>query len=283
VHTTVGLGTAMVLSQLSEPLPGKIRFLFQPAEETAQGASWMIRDGVMDGVDAILGVHVFPTIPGGSVGIRYGALTAAADDLEIIIQGESGHGARPHEAIDAIWIASQVITMLQQAISRTQNPLRPVVLTIGQFHGGRAPNVIADRVRLLGTVRSLHPETSATLPNWIETIIASVCQPYGATYHLNYRRGVPSVQNDAALTQLLEMAAQEAWGSDRVQILLEPSLGAEDFSLYLDHAPGTMFRLGVGFSDQPNYPLHHPQFHVNEASIITGVVTMAYAAYKYWQ
>jgi amidohydrolase len=132
-------------------------------------------------------------------------------------------------------------------------------------------------------VRSLHPETSAGLPNWIENIVANVCQPYGAKYRLNYRRGVPSVQNDAALTQIVEAAAEEAWGNDRVQILLEPSLGAEDFSLYLDHAPGTMFRLGVGFSDKPNYPLHHPQFHVNEASIITGVVTMAYAAYKYWQ
>ncbi|GAB4382994.1 MAG: M20 family metallopeptidase [Elainellaceae cyanobacterium] len=283
VHTTVGLGTAMVLSQLSKKLPGTVRFLFQPAEETAQGASWMIRDQVMENVNAILGIHVFPTIPGGSVGIRYGALTAAADDLEIIIMGESGHGARPHEAIDAIWIASQVVTTLQQAISRTQNPLRPVVLTIGQIHGGRAPNVIADQVRLLGTVRSLHPETSTALPAWIENIVATVCQTYGAKYQMNYRRGVPSVQNDPTLTQLVESAAEEAWGSDRVQILLEPSLGAEDFALYLDHAPGTMFRLGVGFLDQPNYPLHHPQFQVNENAIVTGVVTMAYAIYKYWQ
>ncbi|WP_416674078.1 M20 family metallopeptidase [Egbenema bharatensis] len=283
VHTTIGLGAAMVLSQLDENLLGKIRFLFQPAEETAQGAGWMIRDGVMDGVDAILGVHVFPTIPGGSIGIRYGALTAAADDLEIIVEGESGHGARPHEAIDAIWIASQVITTLQQAISRTQNPLRPVVLTIGQIQGGRAPNVIADRVRLQGTVRSLHPETSAALPTWIENIVATVCQTYGARHKITYRRGVPSVQNDPTLTQLIEEAAEEAWGTERVQILLEPSLGAEDFSLYLDHAPGTMFRLGVGFPDQTNFPLHHPQFQVNEISIITGVVTMAYAVYRYWQ
>lgn len=282
VHTTVGLGTAMVLSQLQK-LPGTVRFLFQPAEETAQGAGWMIRDGVMEGVDAVLGVHVFPSIPGGYVGIRYGALTAAADDLEIIILGESGHGARPHEAIDAIWIASQVITTLQQAISRTQNPLRPVVLTIGQIQGGRAPNVIADQVRLAGTVRSLHPETSTALPAWIENIVATVCHTYGAKYEMNYRRGVPSVQNDPVLTQIVESAASEAWGSDRVQILLEPSLGAEDFSLYLDHAPGTMFRLGVGFPDQPNYPLHHPQFQVNENSILTGVVTMAYATYRYWQ
>jgi amidohydrolase len=282
VHTTVGLGTAMVLSQLSEKLPGTIRFLFQPAEETAQGASWMIRDGVMADVDAILGVHTFPTIPAGSVGIRYGALTAAADDLELIILGESGHGARPHEAIDAIWIASQVITTLQQAISRTHNPLRPVVLTVGQIQGGRAPNVIADQVRLLGTVRSLHPETSATLPAWIESIVANICQMYGAKYEMHYKRGVPSVQNDPALTQLVEAAAEAAWGTERVQLLLEPSLGAEDFSLYLEHAPGTMFRLGVAASDRPNYPLHHPQFYVDENSILTGVVTMAYAAYQYW-
>jgi amidohydrolase len=283
VHTTVGLGTAMVLSQLGEVFPGNTRFLFQPAEEIAQGASWMVQDGAMNDVSAIFSVHVFPSIPAGSVGIRYGALTAAADDLEIVIMGESGHGARPHEAIDAIWIASQVITTLQQAISRTQNPLRPMVLTIGQISGGRAPNVIADQVRLQGTVRSLHPETHANLPKWIEGIVTNVCNTYGARYEINYRRGVPSVQNDLALTQLVEASAKEAWGSDRVQILPEPSLGAEDFSVYLQHAPGTMFRLGVGFRDKPNHPLHHPQFEVDETAIVTGVVTLAHTLYRYWQ
>lgn len=283
VHTTVGLGTAMVLSQLADELPGNVRFLFQPAEEIAQGASWMVQDGVMEDVSAILSLHVFPSIPAGKVGIRYGALTAAADDLEIIIVGESGHGARPHEAIDAIWIAAQVITTLQQAISRTQNPLRPVVLSIGQIMGGRAPNVIADQVKLLGTVRSLHPETRTDLPSWIEKIVANVCQTYGAHYQVNYRPGTPGVQNDLALSQLLQTAAEEAWGSDRIQVLAEPSLGAEDFSLYLEHAPGSMFRLGVGYEDRAvNYPLHHPQFEVNESAIITGVVTLAYTAFKYW-
>ncbi|WP_242046560.1 amidohydrolase [Cylindrospermum sp. FACHB-282] len=220
IHTTVGLGTAMLLSEVAEDLGGKVRFLFQPAEEIAQGARWMVKDGVMDNVSAILGLHVFPSIPAGSIGIRYGALTAAADDLEIIIMGESGHGARPHEAIDAIWIACQVITSLQQAISRTQNPLRPVVLSIGQINGGRAPNVIADQVKLLGTVRSLHPETRANLPNWIENIVANVCHAYGARYQVNYCQGVPSVQNDYALTQLCQTAAEEAWSSDRIQVLV---------------------------------------------------------------
>ena len=283
VHSTVGLGTAMVMSQLAEQMPGNMRFLFQPAEEIAQGASWMIRDGVMRDVSAIFGLHVFPSLSARSVGIRYGALTAAADDLEIFIYGESGHGARPHQAIDAIWIASQVITTLQQAISRTQNPLRPIVLTIGQISGGRAPNVIADRVRMAGTVRSLHHQTHADLPEWIENIVSQVCHTYNARYEVNYRRGVPSVQNDLALTQLLEESSKEAWGSDRVEILTEPSLGAEDFSLYLEHAPGSMFRLGVGYADRFNHPLHHPEFEVDEAAIVTGVVTLAYAACKYWQ
>lgn len=237
----------------------------------------------MQNVSAILSLHVFPSIPAGSIAVRYGALTAAADELEIIILGESGHGARPHEAKDAIWIAAQVITTLQQAISRTQNPLRPIVLTIGKISGGRAPNVIADRVHLRGTVRSLHPETRADLPRWIEQIVASICQPYGAHYKVDYQRVVPSIQNSPAFTQLIEVAAQEAWGLERVQVLSEPSLGSEDFSLYLQHAPGAMFRLGVGRKGKPNYPLHHPQFEIDESAIVTGVVTMAYAAYKYWQ
>ena len=284
VHTTVGLGTAMILSEIAHELPGNVRFLFQPAEEIAQGASWMVQDGAMNDISAIFGVHVFPSIPGGSIGLRYGALTAAADELEIVIIGESGHGARPHEAIDAIWIASQVITTLQQAISRTQNPLRPVVLSIGQINGGRASNVIADRVHLLGTVRSLHPETRQQLPEWIEGIVGNVCKSYGAKYQVEFHKGVPSVQNDYAITQILQSAGEESWGSDRVQVLPEPSLGAEDFSVYLQHAPGSMFRLGVGFKDREiNHPLHHPKFEVDESSIVTGVVTLAYAVYKYCQ
>jgi amidohydrolase len=283
IHTTVGLGAAMILSQLSRPIAGRVRFLFQPAEEIAKGARWMVADGAIEGVDGIFGVHVFPTIPARSVGIRYGALTAAADDLEIIIQGESGHGARPHEAIDAIWIASQVVTTLQQAIARTQNPLRPIVLTIGQIAGGRAANVIADRVTMSGTVRSLHPDTHANLPQWITGIVQNICQIYGANCEVNYKRGVPSVQNDYKLTQILERSSREAWGDDRVEIIPEPSLGAEDFSVFLQNIPGSMFRLGVGFGDRTNYPLHHPQFIADEAAIVTGAVTLAYAAYKYFE
>ena len=283
VHATLGLGAAMILSQLADSLPGKMRFLFQPAEEIAQGAKWMVDDGAMEGVDAIFGVHVFPSIAARHVGIRYGALTSAADELKIIIQGESGHGARPHQAIDAIWIAAQVITALQQAISRTQNPLHPIVLSIGQIKGGRAHNVIADRVEMIGTVRSLHPESHANLPQWITNIVTHTCQTYGAKCEVQYQRGVPSVHNDPHLTQILETATREALGDNCVEILPDPSLGAEDFSVYLEKAPGCMFRLGVGYSDRPNYPLHHPKFEIDEDSIMTGVVTLAHTAYKFWQ
>ncbi|MEM8808121.1 MAG: M20 family metallopeptidase [Cyanobacteria bacterium P01_G01_bin.38] len=283
VHTTVGLGTAMILAELDMAFPGTTRFLFQPAEETAQGAKWMVQDGVMENVEAILGVHVFPSITAGQVGLRQGALTAAADDLEILIYGESGHGARPHEAIDAIWIACQVFTTLQQSISRTLNPLHPLVLTIGQISGGRAPNVIADKVRLTGTVRSLHPDVHQQIPDWIDKIVAGVCQTYGARYEINYQRRVSSVINDPVLTHLVADCAREALGEDHIEWIPEPSLGAEDFALYTDKVPGTMFRLGVGFADKPNYPLHHPQFEVDERAILTGVVTMAYSAVQFWQ
>ncbi|AMA09974.1 M20 family metallopeptidase [Picosynechococcus sp. PCC 73109] len=283
VHTTVGLGAAMVLAQLPEAIAGNIRFLFQPAEEIAQGAKWMVDDGALVGIDGVIGLHVFPTIPAKNIGIRYGALTAAADDLEIFIYGESGHGARPHQAIDAIWIAAQVVTALQQSISRTQNPLRPIVLTIGKINGGRAANVIADEVHMTGTVRSLHPETHADLPQWIENIVANICNTYGAKYKVNYQRGVPSVQNDPGLTKILEQASREALGDRHVEILPEPSLGAEDFSMYLENLPGTMFRLGVGHQNRLNYPLHHPLFDIDESAILTGVVTLAYTAHKYFQ
>ena len=287
VHTTVGLGTAMVLSeltQLNEKLfPSTTRFLFQPAEETAQGAKWMIEDGVMQDVAAIFGIHTFPSIKAGTIGLRQGALTAAADDLEIVITGESGHGARPHQATDAIWIAAQVITQLQQAISRTINPLHPAVITIGQISGGRAPNVIADRVRLTGTVRSLHADTHAMLPDWITQIATNICELHGATCTVKYTRGCTSVLNDIDLTNLVASCATEALGRDRIEWIADASMGAEDFANYTDVVPGTMFRLGVGFPDRPNHPLHHPQFEVDESALIAGVTTMAYSAYRYWQ
>ena len=134
-----------------------------------------------------------------------------------------------------------------------------------------------------GTVRSLDPEISASLPGWITNIVTGICETYGAKCQVNYQPLVPSVQNDFELTKLLESACDEAWGSELVQILDEPSLGAEDFAVYLDEAPGCMFRLGVGKAAEKNYPLHHPRFEVDEASIMTGVVTLAYTVWKFYE
>ncbi len=285
VHTTVGLGTAMVLTELAEQqrFAGTTRFLFQPAEETVQGAKWMIADGVLTDVAAILGIHVFPSIKAGKVGLRRGALTSAADDLEIVIIGESGHGARPHEATDAIWIASQVVTTLQQSISRRFNPLHPAVVTIGKISGGKAANVIADRVVLQGTVRSLQSEVYEKLPTWIEEIVAGVCAMHGAQYELNYQRRVASIINADHLVQIMSDATQATLGDSAIEWIAEPSMGSEDFALYTERVPGAMFRLGVGFEDRHNHPLHHPKFEVDEDAIATGVLTMATSVYEYWR
>ncbi|MEM6253116.1 MAG: M20 family metallopeptidase [Cyanobacteria bacterium P01_D01_bin.156] len=286
VHTTVGLGTAMVLAELTEQqqiFPGTTRFLFQPAEETAQGAKWMIKDDVLADVKAIFGVHVLPNIQAGKVGLRRGALTAASDDLEIVILGESGHGARPHQAVDAIWVASQVMTTLQQSLSRHINPLHPAVITIGKISGGKAANVVADRVVMQGTVRSLQPDVHKMLPQWVEDIVAGVCAIHGAKYEISYQRLVTSVVNADSLVQIVAAAAETALGESRIEWLAEPSTGAEDFALYTEKVPGNMFRLGIGFEGRHNYPLHHPKFEVNEEAIATGVLTMATSVYEYWQ
>ena len=178
LHTCIGLGVARLLGARAE-LPYRVRLLFQPAEELAQGAVWMRDAGATDGLNALFGVHVVPNLPGGSVGIRRGCLTAAAGELEIQIQGEGGHGARPHQAVDAIWLAARVVTELQQAISRRLDALQPVVISFGRVDGGRAFNVIADRVRLLGTVRCLDLDLHGRLPAWIDDTVQAICRSGG--------------------------------------------------------------------------------------------------------
>ena len=171
MHTVVGLGVAQLLGTLwqSDPseIRARVRLLFQPAEETAEGATWMRADGAMDGVEALFGVHVFPSLAAGTIGVRSGSLTAAAGELEVEVLGEGGHGARPHQSTDAIWIAARVVSGLQEAISRQLDALHPVVVSFGKIEGGKAFNVIADHVRLLGTVRCLDTELHAQLPAWI--------------------------------------------------------------------------------------------------------------------
>jgi amidohydrolase len=270
IHTVVGLGVAALLASCAERLAARVRLLFQPAEETAQGAGWMRADGAMEGVAALFGVHVFPSIPVGSVGVRCGSLTAAAGELEIEVLGESGHGARPHQSTDAIWIAARVVSGLQEAISRRLDPLHPVVVSFGRIEGGKAFNVIADHVRLVGTVRCLDPGVHERLPGWIEDTVHALCRGHGGEARVHYRRIAPPVHNDPVLTRLVAAAAVDLLGSSQVEWLEQPSLGAEDFAALLEGHRGTMFRLGVAGPGGCT-PLHSNTFAPDEACLPVGI------------
>ena len=282
IHTVVGLGVAALLASCAERLAARVRLLFQPAEETAQGAGWMRADGAMEGVAALFGVHVFPSIPVGSVGVRCGSLTAAAGELEIEVLGESGHGARPHQSTDAIWIAARVVSGLQEAISRRLDPLHPVVVSFGRIEGGKAFNVIADHVRLVGTVRCLDPGVHERLPGWIEDTVHALCRGHGGEARVHYRRIAPPVHNDPVLTRLVAAAAVDLLGSSQVEWLEQPSLGAEDFAELLEGHRGTMFRLGVA-GPEGCTPLHSNTFAPDEACLPVGIRVLTLSVLRWME
>ena len=273
LHTCIGLGVARVLAGLPE-LGARVRILFQPAEELAQGAVWMRDAGAVEGLEALFGVHVVPDLPVGTVGIRRGCLTAAAGQLEILVQGESGHGARPHQSVDAVWMAAKVVTELQQAIARRLDALQPVVISFGKVEGGRAFNVIADKVRLLGTVRCLDLQQHAALPAWIESEVQAICAGCGGSAEVRYRCIAPPVHNDSAMTDLIESCAIERLGRERVIPVEKPSLGAEDFAELLRDVPGMMLRLGEAGPDGCA-PLHNGAFALDERSLAVGIEVLA--------
>jgi amidohydrolase len=282
IHTVVGLGVAALLASCAERLTARVRLLFQPAEETAQGAGWMRADGAMEGVAALFGVHVFPSIAAGRVGVRCGSLTAAAGELEIEVLGESGHGARPHQSTDAIWIAARVVSGLQEAISRRLDPLHPVVVSFGRIEGGKAFNVIADHVRLVGTVRCLDPGVHERLPGWIEDTVHALCRGHGGEARVHYRRIAPPVHNDPVLTRLVAAAAVDLLGSPQVEWLEQPSLGAEDFAELLEGHRGTMFRLGVAGPGGCT-PLHSNTFAPDEACLPVGIRVLTLSVLRWME
>ena len=286
LHTAVGLGVACLLGGLAarhpERLTARVRLLFQPAEETAQGAAWMKADGAMEGVEALFGVHVFPSLSAGTIGVRSGSLTAAAGELEVEVLGEGGHGARPHQSTDAIWIAARVVSGLQEAISRRLDALHPVVVSFGRIEGGKAFNVIADHVRLLGTVRCLDTDVHAQLPGWIEDTVQALCQGHGGEARVRYRVISPPVHNDPALTELVAEAAVELLGRPQVQWLEQASLGAEDFAQLLEGTRGTMFRLGVAGPDGCT-PLHSNTFAPDEAALPVGIRVLTWSLLRWME
>ncbi len=269
LHTCIGLGVAKVLAK-HQFTTSRIRIIFQPAEEIAQGANWMRAEKVLDGVEALFGVHVYPDLSVGKIGIRSGTFTAAAAELEIDIIGNGGHGARPHEGTDSIWIAAKVISGLQEAISRRLDALKPVVISFGKISGGNAFNVIAEKVKLLGTVRCLDSNLYEKLPKWIEKIVQNIASNYGAQANINFKSIAPPVYNDPKLTNLLSTCAKNFMDEDNIVYLENPSLGAEDFAFFLQDVPGTMFRLGVA-GDTGCAPLHSGYFSLDERSLELGV------------
>ncbi len=281
LHTCIGLGVAKVLAK-NRFITSRVRIIFQPAEEIAQGANWMKSEKVLEGVKAIFGVHVYPDLLVGEIGIRSGTFTAAAAELEIDIIGKGGHGARPHEGIDSIWIAAKVISGLQEAISRRLDALKPVVISFGKISGGNAFNVIAERVKLLGTVRCLDSSLYKKLPAWIESIVKNIASNYGAKAHVKLKSIAPPVLNDPDLTNLLSCCAKNFIDEKKIIYLENPSLGAEDFAFFLQDVPGTMFRLGVN-GGKGCAPLHSGYFSLDERSLELGIKILSQTMVTYSQ
>ncbi|UNO50744.1 M20 family metallopeptidase [Alicyclobacillus acidoterrestris] len=280
-HTAMLLGTAKILSQLAVQIHGEIRFIFQHAEELFPGgAQEMVNAGVMEGVDAVIGIHLWSPLEVGKIAVRSGPFMAAPDTFYITIRGKGGHAAMPHTTVDPVVIAAQVVTNLQHIVSRNIDPLDPIVLSVTQFHAGTAHNVIPETVELNGTVRSFKPELRTEVPRLMEQIVKGVTEAHGATYEFRYEQGYRPVINDEAVTQRVRDALVEVFGEE-VVIEGEPHMGGEDFSAYQSVTPGTFFNVGAGnVAKGIVYPHHHPKFTIDEDALPIGVEAFVSIALK---
>lgn len=280
VHTTVLLGTALFLAQQAISLPGPVRFIFQPAEElTPGGALTVIDEGGLTDVGAIFAVHCDPRLDVGKVGVRTGPITAAADQVDITLSGPGGHTARPHLTADLVYAAARVITDLPGGLSRLVDPRAGLTLVFGAVHGGSAPNAIPETVHIRGTLRVLARDAWMAAPELIERLVAATLRPLGATWKLDYQRGVPPVVNDARATAVITRAGTAALGQAAV-VSTEQSMGGEDFAWYLDHVPGSLVRLGTRCHDL-DVDLHSGRFDVDERAITIGIRLLAQVAIDY--
>ena len=278
IHTSIVLGTAMVLNEMRDLIKGNIKFIFQPAEEGAPpgeegGAALMIQQGVLKNppVRAMIGLHVWPEEETGKVLFSSGNIFAGSDTFEIIIKGKSAHGARPHQGIDAVHIASQVVVSVQSIITRTINPVKPAVVTIGKISGGSRSNIIAEEVKLEGTVRTLDPETQENIKQVIKKVLISCTQPFGASFSFTYNKETFPLYNHPDLASILRPSLVNAVGENNVHPF-SPQMVAEDFSEYSERIPGFYFLLGV----KPPWknsisPLHSSQFSPDENCIPIGI------------
>lgn len=284
-HSTMLLGAAWVAARLPPHLPVgpagagvRLRLLFQPAEEEALGARWLLEQGAVDGCDAILAQHVDPERTLGTVGIRYGVLTANCDDVEIFVEGRGGHAARPHFTNDPIAAAAHLVTALYEFLPRAVDARDPVVFSVGRLAGGTLNNVIPERVEILGSLRTLQPETRKRMQERIEAIVHGVREASGTTLHLRFHSSIDGVQNDRRCTAAFEAAARTILGDDAIQLIELPSLGAEDFSAYLTRVPGAMLRIGCAPPGFAAPHLHEPAFDVDERVLAIGARVLLAAA-----
>lgn len=279
-HTSMLLGTAKILSGLRQQIEGEVRFLFQHAEELYPGgAEEMVQAGVMDGVDTIIGIHLWAPLEVGKIAIGAGPMMAAPDTFNIRVIGKGGHAAQPHLTVDSIAVGAQIVTNLQHVVARNIDPLDPLVLSVTKFIGGTADNVIPSAVDLVGTVRSFKPELRDSVPALMERIIKGVTEAHGATYEFQYQKGYRPVINDGQVAERLEACLVEAFGPD-VVVPAVPTMGGEDFSAFMQKAPGTFFYVGAGnVAEDIVYPHHHPRFTVDEKALPMGVKAFVSAAF----
>ncbi|MFD2369008.1 M20 family metallopeptidase [Brevibacillus sp. GCM10020057] len=280
-HTSMLLGTAKILSGMKDKIRGEVRFFFQHAEEIYPGgAEEMVQAGVMDGVDLVIGTHLWSTMEYGTVGICPGPMMAAPDTFWITVFGKGGHAALPHQTIDSIAVAAQVVTNLQHIVSRNTDPLDNLVLSVTKFTGGTTHNVIPGSVEICGTVRSFDKNVRETVPKLMERVIKGITEAHGATYEFRYEFGYRPVINDAEVTQLMEDVVVEALGAEWVD-RMRPNMGGEDFSAFQQKAPGCFFFVGAGNQAKGiAYPHHHPRFTIDEDALEVGVKMFVHAARK---
>lgn len=281
-HTATLLGLASVLANQRAEIPGTIVFVFQHAEEELPGgATQMVEDGALDGVDAIFGAHLWSSAPVGEVWIGSGPVMANADDFIIKVQGKGGHGAIPQQTVDSIVIGSQIVMNLQTIASRNVSPLDSVVVTVGTFTAGDNFNVIADTCRMTGTARSFSAEVRDRAEARIQEIVEGTARMMGGSATVEYTRGYPAVINTAEEAEIVRQAAIEAVGEAAVKTV-EPTMGGEDFSYYLQKVPGAFVFIGAGNPDKgANYPHHHPRFDIDEASMVISAEVLGKSALHY--
>lgn len=280
-HTAMLLGAAKILSGMREEVEGEVRFVFQHAEELYPGgAQELVEGGVMEGVDAVFGIHLWSQLEIGKIGVVYGPMLASPDTFKITVEGRGGHAAMPHQTADAIAIGAQVVTNLQHLVSRNTDPLDNVVVSVTRFVGGTTHNVIPGSVELEGTVRTLDEEVRKEIPETMERIIKGVTEAHGASYSLEYQHGYRPVINDEEVTRVVEETAREVFGEASLE-MMRPIMGGEDFSAYQQVTPGTFLFIGAGNEEKGiTASHHHPRFTVDEDALEYGVKMHVNTAFR---